>query len=90
MTREEAKDELFSNLNTYTYTEMNVIGKTDSVFINRYCVIRFIDRIFDDFEKENSCDYCINNHVDNDGNYPLSCIECRRFYADKFEEKKDA
>ena len=90
MIREEAKDALFSNLNIFTYTEMNVTGQTDSIFINRSCVIRFINRIFDDFAKEKSCDCCINSPANNGGNYPLSCGECSRFYGDMFEEKKDA
>jgi len=68
MKREDAKDKLFSNLNTFTYTEMNVVGQTDTVFINRSCIVRFIDRIYDENEDEiNELKFyknLANNHLD--------------------------
>jgi hypothetical protein len=35
----------------------------------------------------NSCDGCIH-HKSQNGNFPLSCCECSRFYADGFEVEK--
>jgi len=46
-----------------------------------------INKIFDDFEKEKSCDGC-KYKPDKGENYPMRCGECERFYADMFEERK--
>ncbi len=48
--------------------------------------LRLIDKIYDDF-KNKSCDGCIH-HLSANGNFPLSCGECSRFYADNYEEMK--
>ena len=34
-----------------------------------------------------TCDGCIH-HLSANGNIPLSCMDCSRFYADGFEEMK--
>lgn len=46
----------------------------------------FIDKIYDELETK-SCEGCIHHKAYN-GNFPLSCCECSRFYSDNFEEIK--
>lgn len=49
-------------------------------------VFRLVDKIYEDFETK-SCEGCIH-HLSANGNIPLSCMDCSRFYADGFEEMK--
>lgn len=46
-------------------------------------VFRLVDKIYADFETK-SCEGCIH-HLSANGNIPLSCCECSRFYADSYE-----
>lgn len=56
---------------------------------------KFIDLIYDSFEeremflstKDVLCDDC-KHYLSDNGNFPLKpCMECNRFYSDKFERK---
>ncbi len=48
--------------------------------------INNINKIYDDFESEKTCNECIYKPEVNE-NYPEECGTCSRFYTDKFEEK---
>lgn len=39
------------------------------------------------YEKQKTCNGCIY-HLSANGNIPLSCCECSRFYADNYEVEK--
>lgn len=49
-------------------------------------VFRLVDKIYENLETK-SCEGCVH-HISANGNIPLSCCECSRFYSDKFEAKK--
>jgi hypothetical protein len=79
MTKNEAKA-LFEKASdsAINYKDSTEVISIDSAFI-------IIKRIYDDFEKQKSCEGCVH-HISANGNIPLSCCECSRFYADRFED----
>ena len=36
--------------------------------------------------KNRSCEGCIH-HLSANGNFPLTCLDCSRFYADKYKKE---
>lgn len=50
-------------------------------------ILLLLHKIYEDFDKDKSCEGCIHHKAYN-GNFPLSCCECSRFYPDNFEEMK--
>lgn len=88
MTKEEAKNEFWRQNGVFERGLSNSYKKVImSYFIGSEFDL-FIDKIYDENKKAKSCDGCINSPENNGGNYRLECGECRRFYADRFEEKK--
>ena len=45
-----------------------------------------VQALVDEIFESKSCDGCVH-HLSANGNFPLSCFECSRFYADGFKEK---
>ena len=83
MTRQEAKDESWSNF----------IEFKNKKSLKQY--YNSIDKIFDDFEQElqiassdKTCDGCVNKPLPNE-NYPEVCGTCSRWYSDNYEEIKN-
>jgi len=77
MTREEAltiKELKFNNNGRPVETE-----QTDATKL-------IINKIYDDFEKEKTCDGCIHKPEANE-NYPEECGVCSRFYIDGFKKE---
>lgn len=83
MTREEAKALFRDDVDSY--------GKPKKIMSK-------INQIYDEFEaremllltKDVYCNDC-KYYLSDNGNFPLyPCVECARFYADKFERKDDA
>lgn len=62
---------------------INYKDSTEVISISSTFII--LKQIYDDFENK-SCDGCVH-HLSANGNIPLSCMDCSRFYADGFEEK---
>ncbi len=51
--------------------------------------IEHLKIVVDYFEKLSSCDGCEYDHSEPTGNFPTyPCMECGRFYANMWEEKK--
>ena len=53
---------------------------------DRENIEKHIDKIYDDFKKEKTCDGCIHKQKANK-NYSEKCGSCSRFYADEFEKE---
>ena len=79
MTRDEAK----AHFEKASDSAINYKDSTEVISIDTAFII--IKRVYDDFENK-SCDGCVH-HLSANGNIPLSCMDCGRFYADGFEEK---
>jgi len=83
MTRAEAirQSEIISrNEAMFNCGVLNTVGTKTST--------ELVKEIYDDFEKEKTCDGCIHKPGTNE-NYPIECGTCSRFYADKFKELID-
>ena len=81
MTREEAirQSEIISrNEAMFNCGVLNTIGTKTST--------ELVKEIYDGFEKEKTCNGCINKQGTNE-NYSEECGVCSRFYADGFKEK---
>ena len=71
MTKDKAIKEI------YDYSEQRV----DTARVHS-----IINKIYGDFENEETCDGCIYQPKENE-NYPIECGTCSRFYTDRFERK---
>lgn len=67
-----------------SYSAINYKDSAEVISIDTALII--LKRIYDDFENK-SCDGCVH-HLSANGNFPLSCCECSRFYADNYEDAK--
>jgi len=91
MTREEAFEYIFQNDKSF-YEDINIkVDDNGNIVYKRiikhlylHRVKNLINKIFDDFEKQNSCGGCKNKPKKGD-NYPMKCGVCRRFYGDMYE-----
>jgi hypothetical protein len=73
MLRDEAKNDLFQKI------RLGIIG-------NGTQISNFIDKIYDSFENK-SCDGCIHKDAkDKNELIDYSCLECSRYYTDKFKK----
>ncbi len=79
MTREKALSHVAPNLSYFNDCKPAFATKEYKKWVNK---------IYDDFEKEKTCDGCIHKPKANE-NYPEECGLCSRFYTDEFKEKKD-
>jgi len=80
MTLDEAK----AHFEKASDSAINYKDSTEVISISSAFII--MKQIYDDFETE-SCDGCVH-HLSANGNIPLTCLFCKRFYADGFEEMK--
>ncbi len=67
---------------------LEILKEIQNTSVSEYFFNKDVEEAIAELEElqNRSCEECVH-HLSANGNYPLTCLDCSRFYEDKYKKK---